>query len=326
MIVSSENSTKLQSLSLSQLQNLSLEELIGRMDSVRFAAWRDRYSHIPEFLRNTSIPYRSLTEFMITKRAQEMKEADRRRLAYFVFQYLFQSDLITTTWGISNKIVFENPYDEYRWSFPRQWFMHSALEQYQIISSRVLLEKFFYIIYFVYEGKMVPGGSKFEVMRKWLIKPDNPFQCFIPDLINAYKYDRIHRNREIHGASRFVKSTLRLEVPTQLDRAVPYPLARIVHKLYDALLEIMDFKALVTESLVKLSFSEEEEVFNQFKDKDELFVRDLTEFAINNGLQPLPEMIVKKKSEMSDEEKQKMNNIHLISRFVELAQKINKPS
>lgn len=314
MIVGPENSTKLEQLDIDQLRSLSLEELVGRMESVRHNAWRDRHNTFPNLIRDTVSPYTSLIEFITTKRAQEFEENERRRLAYFVFQFLFQSDLITTTSGISNQIVFETPYDEDRWSFPRQWFRHSALEQYQIISSRILLERFFFLIYFVSEKKMLEGKKKsnFGMIRDWVVKPDNPFQCFIPDLIDAYKYDRVHRNKEIHGASAFVKSTLRLEVPTQTERSVPYPLAAIVHKLYNALLKIMDYQTPATEGGVNFTVSGREEVINQFRDKDDPFVRDLTKFATNHGLKKLPEMVMKKKSEMNEAEKQRLANAALI--------------
>lgn len=269
----------MQVYSAEDLKELSLDELIGRMDAVRYSCWKALNPGITEVFKNMVSPFRSVTEFMISIKAQDFPDIQRRQLADLIFRYLFQRDLVSTGAGISNKIVYPlNTYSEADWNLPRQWMRNSAVEQYRIVASRIELECFLDLIYFVDRGERMPGQSKFRKFRQWVINPGNPFQCFIPQMIDAYKYDRVHRQKEVHGTTRFARSILKLEVPEINERNVPNPLHNILGNLYNPLLEIMNnvVPNITYPSIIKDCSTED--IINEFNDPNDHFVNTLTEF------------------------------------------------
>ncbi len=230
----------LNELTENQIKNMSLSELVHRMDQIRLCAHEERHRHLPpEYI----FPPNLVNQFMETSLISCKDEQTKRRLADCAFRYLFQMDLVLASLGIWNRISPDYDYTQAYWSSPTYWLRTAALDQYHIIGSRIVLECFFDLIYIVDTGKRMDGKSKFGTFKKWIKESkgkDNPYIYFVGHIARAYEFDRDYRQKEVHGTSRFVHSILKLQKPDSSESDMKFQLTNILSNIWPRLLEILD--------------------------------------------------------------------------------------
>jgi hypothetical protein len=227
---------KLEPITEDELRALTLADLVDRMDTIRCRARAERYPQIrdPKVLDVVGIG--RVADLMNTVAAQQMSEDLKRKLADATFRFLLQMDFEMAASGISN--AFLQPAD---WSSLKYWINSAALAQYQIIAGRIALECFFDLIHIIDTGERMPGKKgKFKAFRGWVLKPGNPFKYFVGHILHAFQFDREHRQREVHGTSRFARAILRLQAPDTAELNIPNQLATVLLNVWSPLVSIMN--------------------------------------------------------------------------------------
>jgi len=233
-------SQSLPSISGKDIKKLSLAALVKRMDDIRVAAEIERYGTDIFKIKEKVNTFPRVADLLSTTSIKEKEEPQQRRLADAAFRFLLQMDMLTVSYGIANSVVYGPGYQEENWASPRYWMKVAVLEQYQIIASRIALECFFDLIYITHRGDRMPGRSKFSTFRNWVCEPNNPFKYFVGHIIHAFNFDRKHRQKEVHGTSRFAQNLLRLEPPEQTDRNISTDLANVLLSVWSPLVRILN--------------------------------------------------------------------------------------
>jgi hypothetical protein len=226
--------------SLNDIKKLSLDALVERMDIVRLTADKERYgSHWIE-MKGKHDPLPQVKDLMSTFIARQMGEPQKRKLADAAFRFLLQMDMLSVSSGISNAVVYGPNYHDGIWAHPSRCMASAVLDQYQIIASRIALECFFDLLYIADCGERMSGKSKFSTFRKWVVLPENPYKYFVGHIIVAFEFDREHRQKEVHGTSRFAHSLLRLEKPNSEELNISLKLTNVLLSVWRPLIEIMN--------------------------------------------------------------------------------------
>jgi hypothetical protein len=221
-----------------EVRALPVKQLVQRMDLLRESAnWR-RVSSSQE-----TIPFPRVSDIFTISRYNQLPEAAQKKLADAAFRFLFQSDLLFESGAIANAVLYNDSYDnEVSWKSPKFRMRHAVLGQYDIISSRIALECFFDLIHLAHDGRKLKGRGKFGAFKKWILGKDNPYQYFLGHIRQAYSFDRENRQKEVHGASRYVHEVLRMQLPSFDEINLPNSLTNILIDVWQPMLQIMDGK------------------------------------------------------------------------------------
>ena len=222
------------------VKNLSNTDLVGRMDDVIIAGRIERYGkNILERLEKTS-PRPMVKDLLETNIIGKKSELEQRQILDAGFRFLLQMELVEVSSGIANTVVYSSDYTELKWNSPAHWMKAAVLDQYQTIASRISLECLFELFYLIDKNERIKGKSKFKAFRKWILEEDNPYQYFVGHIIEAFHFDRKHRQAEVHGTSRFAQSLLRLQVPDSEERNISNQLTNILLSVWRPLIEILN--------------------------------------------------------------------------------------
>lgn len=265
----------LNELTSEQVIEMSLADLVCRMDQVREHAQKERYG--ADFQKIMAFPFPLVTQLIETSTVLAKDDVTKRRLADCAFRYLLQMDLLSVSAGISNKVVYGPEYSEERWQSPVHWMRAAVLDQYSIVASRIALECFFDVIFMVDTGRRMAGDSKFKEFKKWILKNDNPFIYFAGHIIKAFEFDRAHRQQEVHGTSRFARSLLTLHKPDNEESNIPLQLENVLLSVWHPLLEILNGKKPTSIAVFDSSDEFARRYFDSNSDPEAFsdFIRDL---------------------------------------------------
>jgi len=231
-----------QPISREELDNLSLNALIKRMDEFHKVIIVQRYGKELASLRSKQNSP-SVGSIMNTDRVKEFNSTLQRKVAYKVFSFVTQMDFLEIAIGASNKLVYNQLYDEVKsWQSPNTQSKHAAIQQWGIVASRVSWEIFMDLIYLLDEKKDLKGKSKFNSLKKWLLKENNPYSYFAMSAYKAFHFDRMQRSPEIHGKSKLITKLLLLKKPTSKERNSSLELTNILLNLWPPLIEILNGK------------------------------------------------------------------------------------
>ncbi len=220
-----------------ELDQLSNAELVARMDEFINDAFLERNSHLPPgFLQSAKL----VTQVMHTPLVMSKGEDVQRKIAYLCFSYLIQFDLGQVGLGISNLVLYRG-FEESKWQSPLFRLKHAALDQYQIVTSRMAFEVFIDLLHVLETGERIETKkSKLRAFKKWLLEPKNPFNYFAHVLIVAYNFDREQRTPEVHGTSKFPRKMLCLQPPSSDEQNNPLHLTNALLNAWLPLLEILN--------------------------------------------------------------------------------------
>jgi hypothetical protein len=227
----------MQPITNEELDKLSNAELVARMDEFINDAFIERNSHLPPgFTKSINL----VTQVMHTSLAMRKSEDVQRRIAYICFSYLIQFDLGQVGLGISNLVLYRG-FDELKWQSPLFRLKHAALDQYQIVASRIAFEIFIDLLHVLETGERIETKkSKLKAFKKWLFEPKNPFNYFAHVLLVAYQFDREQRTPEVHGTSKFPRKMLCLQPPSSDEQNNPLHLTNALLNSWHPLLEILN--------------------------------------------------------------------------------------
>ena len=246
------------------------------MDDVRDLAEEERHPGLLDHLHNVGFQHPRVRDLIATVRVKKMAPEIQRRVADATFRFLFQLDLDSVSSGIGNRELYNPAYSEASWRRPSFWLKHSVLAQYQIICSRIALECFFDLLYLIDTGERAMGKSKFRAVRKWITRPGNAFAYFVIHVVNAFEFERKHRQAEVHGTSRFPRFILCLSKPDTQDLNLQHKLTNILLNIWGPLIEIANEqkpKQIATfgdndsEQFAKLYFLDDDQSFRDFAER-----------------------------------------------------------
>ena len=253
----------LESLSEQELNSLTIEGLAQRMDDVLQTLQRERdgpnnpLADFPEDARRILQP--SAVAFLATPTVSALDDIRRRRVLQRFFAYLVQLELTSVGMGIENITIWHdktpNAHSE---RSPLFRFRLAALNQYLTISSRMVMENLFALLYDLGTGNPFPGGrrSRIKFFQDWLMqKPEeNLYVCFARATLATRRFDRGFRSPEIHAGSRYPRRFLLMNKPCldEYDGALKF--INETNHVMGLLFDILDGKA---PSLATLGASEE---------------------------------------------------------------------
>lgn len=233
---------KLQSLTRDEVRSLDSKTLAHRMDNIREVSQLERHGPNMFKLQSEISGFPRVADLLETKAATQLDEEGKKKLADIAFRFLLQLDLLIVASGIGNKVLYGRAYTDSQWASPAYQMRNAVLGQYQIVASRIALECFFELIHVAHKKKRMDGKSKFRAFKKWVAEPDNPYRYFVGHIIEAFVFDREHRQREIHGTSRFPQRILRLEKPDIQESTKIFDLTNILLNVWSPLIKVMNGK------------------------------------------------------------------------------------
>ena len=223
-------------LSESELDLLPLHSLVQRMDDFLLQAEYERYGqsrgHFP-----VALP----SEIVNSKAVQQRSDEEIRKIAHLAFSYLVELGLNSVTGGFANRILYTQTYTLSDWTSPVFRLRQGAIQQYEIVSSRIAFEVFMDILHVIETGRRIQSKkSKLRIFRTWLQDIDNRFHYFAHVLIAAYEFDRKFRTPEVHGASRLPRKMLLLQVPSHEENNQPLHLTNALAGVWRPLIDILN--------------------------------------------------------------------------------------
>lgn len=230
-------------LSEKEIKSLSLEELINRMDNIRFSIQVEKYGLEWASIQDRHKFFPRVIDLLNTSKGRLLGEKRARKLVDAAFRYLLQMDMLSSNLGMMNEMIYRHEKSN-SWQSPRHWTRAAALKQYQIVASRIALECFFDLMHIADRGERMSGNSKFKAFRKWVLATSTPYKYFVGHIIQAFEYDRNLRQKEVHGTSRFSQSILKLEKPDSAELNDFMELYNILLSVWKPLIQIMNDEKL----------------------------------------------------------------------------------
>jgi hypothetical protein len=223
-------------LGAAEAASLSVIDLVRRMDEIIYLSYYERYrDNLP--LSEQKI----VSDIMNTKQISVLPESGSRKIAHLTFDYLIQLLMNDVLGGISNRELYSGDADETSWRSPVYQLRYSAITQAQIISSRIALEIFMYLLHCIETGRRLESShSKLKSFRKWLCEIDNKFHYFAYMLYSAYHFNQTLRTPEVHGTSRFPKKILLLDGLSSEDANATFALVNCLDGTWRPLIDILN--------------------------------------------------------------------------------------
>jgi hypothetical protein len=216
------------------LQALSLEKLVERMDRILLRSDQERGHH-------DSFPVNLVSSIIKTKKVTALQDEQKRKVAHIAFDYLVERELNSVSSSFANKILFTPEYNDSAWLSPTFRLRHGAIQQYQIISSRIAMEIFMDLLHCIETGdRLKAKRSKIKAFRKWLCDTKNQFHYFAHVLLEAYRFDRGIRTPEVHGTPKISTQILLLRPPTFQEVNEAHTLLNVLANCWRPLLDILN--------------------------------------------------------------------------------------
>jgi hypothetical protein len=227
----------LEPISRDELRDMSLPDIVRRMDEILVVAEEQRHGPIPN-----EFPVPVVSDIINTKKARALPQDAIRALAHIAFSYRVQLELDSIAAGIANRVLFTPDFNnETSWFSPVFRLRHGALRQYEIVSSRMAMEIFMDLLYFIDTGgRLEAKRSKLKKFRTWLCDSSNPFNYFAHILLEAYRFDRGLRTPEIHGTPALPRELLTLQIPSHQDLNESTRLHSALVNCWRPLIQILD--------------------------------------------------------------------------------------
>lgn len=224
------------SISEAELDTLSLDSLVRRMDEFLLQTHRERYDNFPEIF-----PIAVPSELIHSISVRQRPDVEIRRIAYICFSYLVQLQLDSVSSGFANRLLYTEDYKLSDWGSPVFRLRNSAIQQYQIICSRIAFEIFIDLLYAIETGQRIESKkSKLKAFRTWLSDAQNKFHYFAHVLLAAYRFDRQVRTPEVHGTSRLPRRMLLLQVPSFEENNQHLQLTNTLAGVWKPLIDILN--------------------------------------------------------------------------------------
>jgi len=228
-------------LSKEELRQLPVIELTSRMDAILEANEIERYGSEVFQLKNDMPGRPSVTRVLQTKHVQRMDIEKQRTLCYLTFNTLLQMEYSNVASSASNVIVYTPNFNGESWKSVRTQVNSAALDQFQIISSRISMECFMELVHYLGEGERIRSKkSTFKSFKKWLNNPQNPFSYFATHILRAFVFDRNHRSPEVHASSKLHGNVLQMKTPNFDDRNSSLQLTNVMLNVWQPLINILN--------------------------------------------------------------------------------------
>ena len=225
-----------------ETRNLTVNDLAVRMDAILDQNELERYG--PKSLeRRKDFPGTpSVIKILNSNHVQKMGEGKQRTVCYLSFSTMLQMQFSSVASAASNTIVYVPGFTDENWKSVKTQINSAALEQFEIISSRISMECFMRLLHFLGEGeKLKSSKSTFKSFKKWLNDPENPFSYFATHILRAFVFDRSFRTPEVHASSKLHGQVLRLQIPkTSEDLNNHLQLTNVMLNLWKPLLDILN--------------------------------------------------------------------------------------
>lgn len=200
-------------ISFEQMASLALPDLVERMDLAlrTLRAERDPYFDLTFDLS----PY--VGTYFNTSKFQGLAPENRTKAVWIIFDIIVQMEYVNSFGGIQNSLRLPQRAGD-TWDSAHHLVVYMGQAQAAIVSSRIVLEKFMVLVYFLETQKSLDGKSKFKAFSKWLLALpiDSSWFYLIPQLPWLRKHDIRFRTPEVHKGSRLKKHLITLqEIPNE---------------------------------------------------------------------------------------------------------------
>jgi hypothetical protein len=224
------------SLTEEELDSLPLKELVQRMDDFLLKSNEERYGKLPDGF-TIHLPSELVNTIVVQKR----QELEIRKIAYLVFSYLVQLEQSSVSSGFANEILFPKGFKPIDWASPTLRLRFGAINQYQIICSRIAFEIFIDLLHTIETGERLnTNKSKLKPFRKWLKDVNNKFHYFAHVLLIAYRFDREVRTPKVHGSSTSPRNMLLLQTPSNEEINKQFRLTNTLAGVWKPLIDILN--------------------------------------------------------------------------------------
>lgn len=230
--------TLLKAMTDTDLYELSVDQLVERMDDILREGIRERYGEIPN-----GLPVFLVSNIIGSQKVAAIQDQQKKRdIAHIAFDYLLQMQLIEVSLGFGNRLIFTKEFDPKRsWASPKTQLEAGVLRQYEIVGSRLAFEIFMDLLYFIEKGDRIKAKrSKIKSFKKWLCNTDNQFHYFAHVLLQAYYFDRQLRTPEVHGRPRLGRVLLRLQAWNHKQLNEPHSLLGALLTCWDPLILLLN--------------------------------------------------------------------------------------
>lgn len=225
-----------------EIRDLTVKELAERMDAILEQNELERYG--PERLKSKKdFPGEpSVLKILNSNHVQKMDEEKQRKICHLSFSTMLQMEFSNVASAASNHFVYVPGFTDDNWKSVKTQVNSAALDQFQIISSRISMEYFMELLYFLGEGERIKTkDSTFKKVKKWLNNPDNRFSYFAVHILRAFEFDRSFRTPEVHASSKLHGHVLRLQIPkTSEDCNSHLQLTNVMNGVWQPLLNILN--------------------------------------------------------------------------------------
>lgn len=229
-------------LTKEEIRSLSTHDLAQRMETILERNETERYP-AEYFEFDKQFPKASsVIKIFNSQKVQRMTDEKQRTVCYLSFNTLLQIQFSIVASAATNHLVYKPGFTNEHWKSVKTQVNSAALNQFTIISSRISMECFMKLLYFLGEGEEIKSKkSTFKSFKKWLNNPKNPFSYYATHILRAYLFDRNLRTPEVHASSKLHGQVLRMQTPqTFQDRSQPLELANVMMNVWQPLLKILN--------------------------------------------------------------------------------------
>ena len=140
-------------LDQNELSNLSINDLSIRMDNILLEHVNERYGSI---ISKDILDFKpSVSKILNTNTVKKMTDCNKRKLCYLTFNTLLQMEYTNFTFGASNLYIHNKTKNDNKWQSATTQIRNAAITQFGIISSRISMECFMELLYFLGEKKRI---------------------------------------------------------------------------------------------------------------------------------------------------------------------------
>ena len=228
----------MQQLTEEDLENMSIEDKINRMDEILGEIQKSRFHVSTEHF-----PFFHVLNLASTKVFQNHEH--QTKLAWMCFEFLLQGEYLMTYYGIMNREVYDHSHQVFGWTLLKNHIAYNALTQAVITGSRIQFEQFMNFVYFALENKEIRkdnSGSKFTNFWKWIKRKGHMDDLFylVPLLIACKKHD-VFRTAEVHDGSKLKLDLFALKEPT-VDSNQYMIISNFFLDFFESFLPILDYQ------------------------------------------------------------------------------------
>lgn len=184
------------------IQNMTSLELAVRMDKI-FFTYKEETNPSIELTSDFITGNLYIKKIINSEYVAKLEECHKKHICHLLFKTFLQMEY-------TDKAIGSREYGGF--NSPKTQIYNAAKIQNQIISSRITVEYFMVLIYYIYNKKEIDIKFIHNNFKKWLKNnTDCPFFCTVVPIISKMRaFDKKFRIDEVHASSKLSKGILQM--------------------------------------------------------------------------------------------------------------------